>query len=262
MRNFIKTIFEHYKSTISLRYLLELKYNGKNFHGWQRQPNSISVQQTIEECLSTILNEKISVVGAGRTDSGVHAKYYCAHFDYSKKILLSKKFVFKLNSFLNKDISIINIHSVNENFHSRFDAISRSYEYLITTEKDPFSINSAYYVKKELDFNKMNLAANILYNYNNFKCFSKSNSDVKTYNCSITNAKWIRVNNIWVFQISANRFLRNMVRAIVGTLIEIGENKFEINHIEKVIKSQNRELAGFSVPAHGLYLTNIIYPRF
>ena len=262
LRNFIKTIFEYNKSTISLRYLLELKYNGENFHGWQRQPNASSIQQTVEEHLSTILNEKISLVGAGRTDSGVHAKYYCAHFDYNNKISSKNDFIFKLNSFLNKDISIINIHSVNENFHARFDAISRSYEYLITTEKDPFSFNSAYYVKKDLDFEKMNLASNILYNYNNFKCFSKSNSDVKTFNCTITNAKWVRIDNTWVFQISANRFLRNMVRAIVGTLIDIGDNKYDINHIEKVIKSENRELAGFSVPAHGLYLTNIIYPRF
>ena len=243
-----------------MRYLLELSYNGAPFHGWQRQPNAISVQQVVEESLSTIMKEKITVVGAGRTDSGVHAKYFCAHFDYSEKIIDKNDFLFKINSFVSKEIFIINIHEVQENFHARFDALSRSYEYVLTTQKDPFAINSAYFLKKHIDFGKMNLAAMALYDHSNFKCFSKSNTDVKTYNCEISNAKWSFINGQWIFKISANRFLRNMVRAIVGTLIEIGENKYEIDHIEKVIMSKNRELAGYSVPAHGLYLTNIIYP--
>jgi len=245
-----------------LRYLLELSYNGTNFHGWQKQPNAITVQQVIEEALSTLLKENISVLGAGRTDTGVHARYFCAHFDYSKTIKSKNDFLFKINSFVKKEIFIMNIREVQENFHARFDAISRSYEYVITTQKDPFSIGSAYFVKKDIDFAKMNLAAISLFNYTNFKCFSKSNTDVKTYDCKITNAQWLNENGNWVFKISANRFLRNMVRAIVGTLIEIGEDKYKIDHIENVIESKNRELAGYSVPAHGLYLTNIIYPDF
>ena len=234
---------------------------GNNYCGWQIQPGQISVQETIEKCISNVTKDKITIVGAGRTDSGVHATSMYAHFD-TKNSIEKKDFLTRINIYLPKDISIHEILPVKDKSHARFDAISRSYEYLITTEKDPFSFSSAYYVKKDLDFEKMNLASNILYNHNNFKCFSKSNSDVKTFNCTITNAKWVRIDNTWVFQISANRFLRNMVRAIVGTLIEIGDNKYDINHIEKVIKSENRELAGFSVPAHGLYLTNIIYPRF
>ena len=243
-----------------MRYLLELSYNGKNFHGWQRQPNANSVQQTLEDCFSLIFDDKISLVGAGRTDAGVHAKYFCAHFDYNKQIRNKKNLLFKLNSYLGEDIVIRNIYEVSEFFHARFDAISRSYEYFLTISKDPFLNNLSYNLKKELDFSKMNLAAMSLYKYTNFKCFSKSNTDVKTFECNITNAKWVNENGVWVFKISANRFLRNMVRAIVGTLIEIGLNKYDIQHIEKVINSKNRQNAGYSVPAHGLYLTNIIYP--
>tara|TARA_Y100000739_G_scaffold228540_1_gene240595 strand:+ start:859 stop:1605 length:747 start_codon:yes stop_codon:yes gene_type:complete len=244
-----------------LRYLLELSFNGTNYHGWQIQPKSVSVQETIEKCISTILNKEISIVGAGRTDAGVHASYFCAHFDSLNIIQDKLDFVHKLNSFLPNDISIYNIYNVSNDFHARFDALSRTYNYKINTKKNPFLLDRSYFIKKDIDFSKMNLAALKLYNYRDFKCFSKSNSDVHTFDCEITNVGWRYEKNYWLFEISANRFLRNMVRAIIGTLIEIGEGKKQINHIDKVIISKKREEAGYSVPAHGLYLTNIIYPE-
>jgi len=242
-----------------LRYLLELSFNGTNYHGWQIQPNSITVQEVIEKALTVVLNQKIDVVGAGRTDAGVHATYFCLHFDYSSFINDQKDFIFKLNSFLKSDIYIINLQIVSDDFHARFDALTRTYNYKLTTRKNPFLTDQAYYIRRDLDFDNMNLAALKLFNYTNFKCFSKSNTDVKTYNCSIKKAVWVYHNDCWIFEISANRFLRNMVRAIVGTLIEIGEGKHDINYLDTVIKSQNRGLAGYSVPAHGLYLVNIFY---
>jgi tRNA pseudouridine38-40 synthase len=242
-----------------LRYLLELSFNGTNYHGWQIQLNSVSVQETIEKCFSTILNKKISIVGAGRTDTGVHASYFCAHFDYTHEIEDKSDFIYKSNSFLPSDISIRNIYNVKDDFHARFDALSRTYQYKLNTVKDPFLSDNSYYLKKDIDFYKMNLAALKLFNYTNFKCFSKSNTDVKTYNCIVTKANWVYRDNCWIFEITANRFLRNMVRAIVGTLIEIGESKNEVEYIDHVIKSQKRELAGYSVPAHGLYLVDILY---
>ena len=244
-----------------MRYLLKLSFDGANYHGWQIQPNSVSVQETIEKCISTILNTKINIIGAGRTDSGVHASFFCAHFDCDLEINNKSDFIFKSNSFLPKDISITDIYKVNNDFHARFDALSRTYEYRIHTKKNPFLVKSSYYLKKKIDYNKMNLASLKLFNYNNFKCFSKSNTDVHTFECDIKSACWKNKENYWVFEISANRFLRNMVRAIVGTLIEIGEGKYQIEHLDKVIKSKKRKFAGFSVPAHGLYLTNIVYPK-
>ena len=244
-----------------MRYLLELSYNGANYHGWQTQPNSITVQEIIESGISTLLSKKISVVGAGRTDAGVHALYFCAHFDYKDEIENKADFIFKLNSFLPTDISINNIFKVKNDFHARFDALSRTYQYKLHTEKNPFLVNNSYYLKKNIDFNKMNLAVLKLFNYRDFKCFSKSNTDVHTFDCDIKSAGWKFNKTHWVFEISANRFLRNMVRAIVGTLIEIGLGKHEITHLDYVIKSKNREIAGYSVPAKGLYLSNIMYPK-
>jgi len=156
---------------------------------------------------------------------------------------------------------VINILKVSDDFHARFDALTRTYQYKLTTTKNPFLKDQAYYVRKNLDFSKMNLAALKLFNYTNFKCFSKSNTDVKTYNCTIKKAVWVFRDNCWFFEISANRFLRNMVRAIVGTLIEIGEGKKEVEYFDYVIRNQKRELAGYSVPAHGLYLVDILYPE-
>ncbi len=243
-----------------MKYFLELSYDGTSYHGWQRQPNAVSVQEVLENSLSTVLRTKTEIVGAGRTDAGVHAKQIMAHFDY-KDVLELDQLTYKLNAILPPEIAIQNVCKVREDAHARFDAISRSYEYHIIFVKDPFSINKAYYLKKKLDVDLMNEAAKLLLNYTNFKCFSKSKTDVKTYNCIITKAVWEQHRDRLVFMISANRFLRNMVRAIVGTLIEIGEHKLNTEDLVTIIKSEDRSRAGYSVPACGLYLTAVHYPK-
>lgn len=243
-----------------MRYFIELSYNGKAYHGWQNQPNAISVQEILEDALSKLLKNKIEIVGAGRTDAGVHAEQMFAHFDFQDKFDV-EKMIFKLNSFLPKDISIHNILEVKGDAHSRFDALSRTYNYKITLQKDVFNYEGCYYLKHDLNVTKMNEAASILFDYNNFKCFSRSNTDVKTYHCDIMFAKWKKTNNQLIFTISANRFLRNMVRAIVGTMLDIGHGKTTIGQFHEIIKSENRTKAGASVPAHGLYLSRIEYPK-
>ena len=243
----------------ALRYFLELQYKGTNYHGWQRQPNAISVQQVLEEKLSLLLRNNTEIVGAGRTDAGVHAKFIVAHFDIEINID-DIDFRYKLNSILPNDIAVKNIKAVKEDAHARFDAVLRSYEYHLLLEKNPFLIDNAYYLKRRVDIDRMNEAAKLLLNHINFKCFSKSKTDVKTYNCNIASARWELKDDRYVFYISADRFLRNMVRAIVGTLIEIGEGKMKVQDMERIILSQNRNDAGYSVPAEGLYLTDVKYP--
>ena len=242
-----------------MRYFIELAYNGKNYFGWQRQPNEISVQEVLEEKLSIILRKKIDIVGAGRTDTGVHAKQLYAHFDFSEEIEL-EKFTFKLNSFLPKDISIFRIFPVKDDAHTRFDATSRAYEYQIHIGKNPFLTDSAYQLYHDLDLEKMNEAAKLMYDYTDFKCFSKSKTDVRTYNCDVMNAVWEKQENLLVFHVKADRFLRNMVRAIVGTLLEVGEGKKTVEDFRNVLESRDRTKAGTSVPALGLYLTEVVYP--
>jgi tRNA pseudouridine38-40 synthase len=243
-----------------LRYFIELSYNGKDYHGWQNQPNAISVQEVIEKAMTTILKEKIAIVGAGRTDTGVHAKQMFAHLDISTELSL-KKLKYKLNSLLPKDIAIQDIFKVNDEAHARFDAISRTYIYRMTLTKNVFTFNNTYYFKQKLDVNKMNDATKILFEYKNFKCFSRSNTDVKTYNCDIMDAEWVIENDELVFTIKADRFLRNMVRAIVGTMIEIGTGKMKVEQLHDVIKSKDRSQAGVSVPGHALYLSKMEYPK-
>lgn len=243
-----------------MRYFLELSYNGSAYHGWQKQPNAISVQEVLEGALSTLLNTVISVMGAGRTDSGVHASQMFVHFN-CKDVLNTNNLIFKLNSFLPKDIAVHDIFRVREDAHTRFDALSRTYLYRITLHKNVFTFNNTYYVKQNLDIEKMNEASKILLDYNDFQCFSKSKTDVKTYNCNIMMAFWKLEGKELHFTIQADRFLRNMVRAIVGTLVNIGLGKLSVNDLHVIIKSKNRSEAGFSVPAHGLYLTKIEYPE-
>ena len=243
-----------------MRYFIDLAYLGTAYHGWQIQPDAVSVQQVLQEALSKILQQNIEVVGAGRTDAGVHAKQLYAHFDAEMKFD-EKTLQFKLNSFLSKDISIQQLFKVQPEAHARFDASSRSYEYHIVNSKDPFKIDLAYYLLKEPDIEKMNRAAAMLKDYTNFKCFSKSRTDVKTYNCSITEAFWEQTEDELIFHISADRFLRNMVRAIVGTLLDIGLGKNSVEFLKEILKSEDRSMAGTSVPAHGLYLTKIEYPK-
>ena len=243
-----------------MRYFLELSYNGTPYHGWQKQPNAISVQEVLENSLSKLLRSKIDIVGAGRTDTGVHARQIMALFN-SLETLDPLQFKYRLNAILPAEIAVQKVSLVTEDAHARFDAISRSYEYHISLIKDPFAIDKVYYLKKDLDVELMNKAAKSLLNYTNFKCFSKSKTNVKTYNCTITEAVWEKTSTMLVFKISANRFLRNMVRAIVGTLIEIGEHKLDLDDLERILKSENRSEAGYSVPAHGLYLTRVAYPE-
>jgi tRNA pseudouridine38-40 synthase len=243
-----------------LRYFLELSYNGKAYHGWQNQPNAITVQEVLENALSTLLRTTIEIVGAGRTDTGVHALQMFAHFDCSSKLDIAQ-LKYNLNSFLPKDIAIQNIFEVKKDAHARFDAISRTYLYRICTEKDAFNFDKVYYINNDLHIDKMNEASKILFEYNNFECFSKTNTDVKTFNCKIIKAEWVKKNNELHFTIEADRFLRNMVRAIVGTLIRVGTGKLEIKDMHTIIKSKNRSEAGYSVPAHGLYLSKIEYPE-
>lgn len=243
-----------------LRYFIELSYFGKAYHGWQKQPEATSVQETLEKALSTILQKEIEVVGAGRTDAGVHARQLFAHFDIEEGIL-EDEITFKCNSLLPRDIAVHRIFEVQPEAHARFDALSRSYEYHVFHEKDPFQYDFAYYLKRKPDLEKMNEAAEILKSYTNFKCFSKSKTDVKTYNCKIEQAFWEASEERLVFYITADRFLRNMVRAIVGTLLEIGLGKMQVEEIHEILESKDRSRAGTSVPAHGLYLTKIEYPK-
>lgn len=238
---------------------MELAYFGKAYHGWQRQPNAVSVQEVVENALSTLLREAVEIIGAGRTDSGVHAKQIFAHMDSEKD--LEQNFIFRMNSLLPKDIALKDLFKVKPDAHARFDACSRSYEYHMVTAKNVFAIDTAYCVQKEIDVDKMNEAAKILLDYSNFKCFSRSRTDVRTYNCKIENAFWQEENGSLVFHIKADRFLRNMVRAIVGTLLQIGMGKIEIRQMHDVINSEDRSEAGASVPAHGLFLTKVEYPK-
>lgn len=243
-----------------MRYFLELSYNGTKYHGWQNQPNAISVQEVIENALTILLRQTIAIVGAGRTDAGVHASQMFAHFDYESKID-TNEIKYKLNSFLPNDIAIHSLFEVKQDAHARFDAISRTYLYRISLEKDPFNFERTYFMNNELDIDKMNEASRVLFDYSDFESFSKTKTDVKTFNCEIMKAEWVQHGNELHFTIKADRFLRNMVRAIVGTLISIGSNKIDLKDLHTIIKSKNRGNAGFSVPAHALYLSKIEYPN-
>lgn len=242
-----------------MRFFIQLSYNGTNYHGWQIQPNAASVQETLTKALSVVLNKKdIEIMGAGRTDSGVHASQMFAHFDYENEID-SQTIVHKLNSFLPKDIAVSNIILVDENAHARFDATQRTYEYKINSSKNVFLDKLSWYYNKELNVNAMNESAELLLKFIDFQCFSKVHTDVNTFNCSITEAFWKTENDQLIFTISADRFLRNMVRSIVGTLVYVGLGKISKADFQTIIESKDRKKAGFSVPAHGLYLTKIKY---
>ncbi|NND88341.1 MAG: tRNA pseudouridine(38-40) synthase TruA [Flavobacteriaceae bacterium] len=243
-----------------MKYFLDLAYNGKNYCGWQNQPNALSVQEVVEKTLSTLLRQEISVVGAGRTDAGVHAKQLYAHFEVVP-IEHLEEFQYRLNAFLPADIAVNAIRPVLENAHARFDATQREYEYHVTTTKDPFLVDVAYQVNHMPDLEIMNLAASELLNYKDFQCFSRSKTDVKTYHCDIERANWEQRGDLLVFTIAADRFLRNMVRAIVGTLLDIGYKKTSLEEFRNIIDSKNRQNAGASAPAHGLFLTKVKYPK-
>lgn len=244
---------------VKMRYFLQLSYSGKNYFGWQKQPNQSSVQEVLEKCLSTYLRQEIAVVGAGRTDTGVHAKEYFAHFD-SKSISNFNDFVFRMNAFLPKDIAIQNIFQVRSEAHARFDAAERTYNYYVTIGKNPFNQDFSYQIHHFPDIDKMNEACAYLLGQKDFECFSRSGSDVKTFICDIKEAFWTKDENQLIFTITADRFLRNMVRAIVGTLLEIGLEKRPVSEMEKIIESKNRSKAGPSAPPQGLFLSKVNYP--
>ncbi|NOR76467.1 MAG: tRNA pseudouridine(38-40) synthase TruA [Draconibacterium sp.] len=244
------------------RYFLQISYKGTNYHGWQIQPNAISVQEVLENALSKILREKIAVMGAGRTDTGVHASFFILHFDVSNSEIDSVKLVYNLNSFLPPDIAVQKLWKVNNEAHARFSALSRTYKYFISTEKNPFNTEISYRYLKPLDLDKMNKAAQVLFDYKDFTSFSRLHTDVKTNNCKIFQAEWKQENSQLIFTIKADRFLRNMVRAIVGTLLEVGQGKLSIDEFQKIIESKDRGAAGASASAQGLFLVDIEYPEF
>ncbi len=242
-----------------MRYFIELSYDGSPFVGWQRQPTGDSVQSCLEDALKTLLQKPISVVGAGRTDAGVHARQLFAHVDLDDQVDQNLKF--RLNKLLPKEVAVNSILAVRDDAHARFDATGRRYSYHITTQKDPFLEKRSYYFSKSLDIELMNQAATVMLDHDDFKCFSKSRTDVKTYLCDIQEAYWEQNGSDLVFFIQANRFLRNMVRAIVGTLIEVGLKKISIDDFKSILQSRDRSKAGYSVPAHGLYLEKVYYPK-
>jgi tRNA pseudouridine38-40 synthase len=243
------------------RYFLQCSFKGTNYHGWQVQPNAISVQEVLENALSTLLREKVAVVGAGRTDTGVHASFFILHFEVLKAIPANYDLVFKLNSFLPEDIAVQRFWPVSEEAHARFSAVSRTYHYYVIQQKDPFSIESAYRYSLPLNVEKMNEAAKVLFDYEDFTSFSRLHTDAKTNNCKIYQAEWIQEKDKLIFVIKADRFLRNMVRAIVGTLLEVGKGKLSVAEFRHIVKKKDRRAAGASAPAQGLILVDIGYPE-
>ena len=248
-----------------LRYFIQLAYNGTPFHGWQAQPNAATVQGFLVDGLSKLLGVSIDLVGAGRTDTGVHARMMMAHFDFDGAF--PEDLVYRLNRFLPDEIAVERIWPVGhirgkdgKGAHARFDATSRTYEYWITRKKDPFLLGNAWYWHGPLDVDKMNAGAQILMEYTDFECFSKLHTDVFTFDCRIDAAYFEQRDHLLVFTIKADRFLRNMVRAVVGTLMEVGQGKRTLNDLRKVILSKDRGRAGTSAPASGLYLIDVTYP--
>ena len=243
------------------RYFIELAFKGTEFHGWQIQPNAVSVQECLEKALKTITREAIAVTGAGRTDTGVHASYYVAHIDSGNLNLDHPDFVHKLNSFLNKDVVIFSISKVQADAHARFNAISRTYQYHMNLRKDPFGRETSWYFFRQPDLNLMNEANRILFDYTDFTSFSKLHSDVKSNNCKIYLAEWTQSGTNIIFTVKADRFLRNMVRALVGTILEVGLGKISLDEFRAIIERKDRGAAGLSVPAQGLFLTDVEYPE-
>lgn len=245
-----------------MRYFIYLQYDGTAYHGWQSQPNATSVQETIEQKLSLLLQRELFIIGAGRTDAGVHARLMVAHVEVDPSLNIDcKNLTRRLNGILPKDISIIKIVPVKEDAHARFSPISRTYRYHVTTRKNPFD-PYAYHIYWDLDIDLMNEAANKLFNYIDFTSFSKLHTDVKTNNCKIMEVKWTETTpGEYVFVIKADRFLRNMVRAIVGTLLLVGRHRLTVDDFCQIIEGKNRCKAGDSAPANALFLEDIEYPE-
>ena len=242
------------------RYFIFISFKGTSYHGWQVQPNSVTVQKILDQALTQILGERVATTGAGRTDSGVHARVFCAHFDSSDQDLHGDKdLIFRLNRFLPEDISVTAIRKVLPDSSARFSAVSRTYKYYISRVKDPFNDDSSWFIYGNLDIESMNRASVILLNHSDFTSFSRLHSDNKTNICRVLQAGWNESDTLLIFTIQADRFLRNMVRAIVGTMVEIGTGKINTEEFEEIILSKNRSSAGMSAPAKGLFLVDIEY---
>lgn len=244
------------------RYFIHLAYNGANYNGWQTQPALPTVQETLEKALSTLLRQPIAVVGCGRTDTGVHASDFYAHFELRdpKDFMNLKNLVFKLNNFLPPDIAIFDIFPVADNAHARFDATARTYQYHVSDCRLPFRPGQYCRIYYKPDLDKMNEAARVLMEYDDFTSFAKLHTQVKTNICHLTEAHWDEVGVEWVFTIKSNRFLRNMVRSVTGTLLDVGRGKLSIEGLREIIEKKNRCAAGVSMPACGLFLTKVDYP--
>ncbi len=243
------------------RYFIQLSFKGTHFHGWQKQENAISIQDVLEKSLSLLLHNQIELVGAGRTDTGVHALYYIAHFDSPHEIIDKKKIIYQLNQILSFDIAVQQIIPVIASAHARFDAVSRTYEYHIVHEKEPFEKETSLLLFSKPDLALINEACKALFEYSDFTSFCKLHSDNKTNICNIREASWHYEEKKLIFTIKADRFLRNMVRAITGTMLEIGFGKISLDDFRKIIESKDRSKAGNSIPSHGLFLTGIEYPE-
>lgn len=243
------------------RYFIYLSYDGTNYCGWQIQPNGISVQESIEKALSVLYSNDITVIGAGRTDAGVHAKLMVAHFDAPEPVADLPQLVYKLNCLLPKDIVVSDVKAVSETAHARFSAISRTYQYFMATTITPFNRNFVWRYRGDLDYELMNRLCPVLKEYTDFTSFSKLHTDTKTNNCRIMKAEWTIEDDVHVFTIKADRFLRNMVRAIVGTFVEVGRGKIDEVGFRRIIEAKDRCQAGSSIPAKGLFLTDIVYPE-
>jgi tRNA pseudouridine38-40 synthase len=248
---------------LSFRYFIHLAYNGSDYHGWQVQDNAPTVQESLNKALSTLLSAELNVVGCGRTDTGVHASDFYAHFDLEKELSVEKRetLIFKLNRFLPTSIVIFALLPVKTVANTRFDAISRTYKYHVNRRKDPFFDDYSYFVYGDLDIDLMNQAANEMMKYTDFTSFSKLHTQTKTNNCKITEAKWEEEAHKLVFTIKADRFLRNMVRSIVGTLLDVGRHKISIDEFKTIIENKDRCEAGYSVPAKALFLDKVEYPE-
>lgn len=243
------------------RYFIQLSFLGTNYHGWQFQPNAISIQQVVEQKIKLILNEDVELTGAGRTDAGVHASFFIAHFDSSSELLNdTSHLIYKINSILPHDIAIQSIVQVVSEAHARFDAQFRTYTYYISKAKDPFRFQTSWQFFLPLNVHLMNEASSLLLQTDDFTSFSRLHSDNKTNICKVTLAQWIETPDSFIFTIVADRFLRNMVRAIVGTLVDVGLNKISLMDFDRIIRQKNRGAAGKSAPAQGLFLSKITYP--
>lgn len=246
---------------ISHRYFIDLSYDGSKYCGWQVQPKEKTVQGELIRVLSIFFREEVYVIGAGRTDTGVHASHMVAHFELSTPIESPNDAVYKLNRFLDESIALFRIYEVKSDAHARFSAVERAYTYRMARVKNPFTVGRTWHFERELDYDKMNQAASMLLEYSDFAAFCKADTDVKTTICDVREAYWERLGDEWLFHIRADRFLRNMVRAVVGTLVEVGEGKHTLEEFVKIVESGERSSAGSSAPAEGLYLSEVSYPQ-